>query len=263
MLDFFYSYHIGLTEEQRKKIDQQVGINHIILRYILLRALGLLPVFSEIRNANAILDPVEGYVQPAPIGRVNPHRGFGFRKTPQNQPEQCENPNQPQQGKDKNPLFGSRRNSQNQPEQSKGEKKKNDIPPPHASRKEAEQGKDKNPNPPSKSRTSVKTKRTFRAELTVFSSGLQDYSDRARQNSNVAEELDSLKLALNDGRFDAGLGSKKVKGNIFEMRGPTGARVYFKYSAKCKENATVMEIIGESNKRDQNSVIDLLDKKHN
>ena len=71
-------------------------------------------------------------------------------------------------------------------------------------------------------------------------------------NDLLRREANSLIKQLAQGNMNPGIGTKNIGKNIFEARSRGGARVYF------RNNNDAVEILGYSNKSNQQSVINLL-----
>ena len=71
-------------------------------------------------------------------------------------------------------------------------------------------------------------------------------------NDLLRREANSLIKQLTQGNMSPGIGTKNIGKNIFEARSRGGARVYF------RNNGDATEILGYSNKSNQQSVINLL-----
>ncbi len=82
---------------------------------------------------------------------------------------------------------------------------------------------------------------------TLIKCAEQAGADKFKQN-----QMDNLIKMFITGNKNPGIGTKNVFGDVYELRGSTGARVYFRM------NDGVMEILAKSNKKNQNQVIQIL-----
>ena len=89
-------------------------------------------------------------------------------------------------------------------------------------------------------------------------SKLVKYSEKAKKNQKIKNEVDSIIEKLRLGNLNPGKGTKTLFNNVKEARGKNGARVYF------REVNGRIEILGISNKvpRQQQAVIDILKQKY-
>jgi len=76
-------------------------------------------------------------------------------------------------------------------------------------------------------------------------------------NKALRKSANNLIEQLTIGNINPGIGTKKVFGNVFEARARDGARVYF------REAKSTIEILGYSNKSNQQAVINQLKKLYN
>lgn len=95
-----------------------------------------------------------------------------------------------------------------------------------------------------------------------MSSTLSKMSENVRKDKRISKALDKLEKQLKNGELHAGRGAKKLSGteSVFYMRSGGKARLFFRYSDD-EENA--VEIIGESNKDNEDEVIENLKKNFN
>ena len=70
-----------------------------------------------------------------------------------------------------------------------------------------------------------------------------------KSNTRLRDDANRLIQQLNEGNLNPGIGTKQVVGNIYEARSRSGARVYF------RQNGDTVEIVGYSNKHNQDQVI--------
>lgn len=72
----------------------------------------------------------------------------------------------------------------------------------------------------------------------------------------VAKGLDKLRRQLELGEFQSGRGAEKLSGTkIHYMRSGGEARLYYRY---CPTDEKVLELLGESNKKNPDKVIEIL-----
>ncbi len=72
------------------------------------------------------------------------------------------------------------------------------------------------------------------------------------QGKNWSNQVNSLISQLGKGNKNPGIGSKHLFGNVHELRPAEGARIYF------RNNGLTTEILGYSNKENQQQVINVL-----
>ena len=86
-------------------------------------------------------------------------------------------------------------------------------------------------------------------------------SKKVRKNSKVSKALDKAKDTLESKEFHAGRGARKLADTktVFYVRPVGEARLFFRYSP---EERGVVEILAESNKLEEDTVIDILRRNH-
>jgi Asp-tRNA(Asn)/Glu-tRNA(Gln) amidotransferase C subunit len=94
-----------------------------------------------------------------------------------------------------------------------------------------------------------------------MSSTLSKVSKKVRKDEETKKGLDNLHEQLKNGKFHAGRGAKKLAGSktIFYMRSGSRARLFFRYSEKEKG---AVEVVGESNKKEEDTVIKNIKKNY-
>ena len=94
-----------------------------------------------------------------------------------------------------------------------------------------------------------------------MSSTLSKVSKKVRKDKETNNSLDKLEEQLKSSEFHAGRGAKKLTGTktVFYMRAGNKARLFFIYSV---EERGAVEKIGESNKAEEQAVIDNIKKHH-
>jgi hypothetical protein len=90
---------------------------------------------------------------------------------------------------------------------------------------------------------------------------LSKISNRVRRNENTCKGLDNLKDQLKNAEFHAGRGSKQLEGTktVYYMRSGGEARVFYRDS---KEEQRAVEILGESDKKQEKLVIKNIKKNY-
>jgi hypothetical protein len=84
--------------------------------------------------------------------------------------------------------------------------------------------------------------------------GLVRAAEEAASNGRVQAEIDSLTKQLSAGNLNPGIGTKKLFGNISYLRGPNGARVFF------RPVGAGFEILAKASKANEAQVIARLEK---
>ncbi|MCR8966136.1 hypothetical protein O0550_23620 [Brevibacillus halotolerans] len=82
-------------------------------------------------------------------------------------------------------------------------------------------------------------------------------TEKAMRNTQVQKEANDLVERFLRGHDTPGKGTKPVFGNVFELRGKEGARVYYRLKGD------TFEILGKSDKNNQQDVINRLKKLYN
>lgn len=101
------------------------------------------------------------------------------------------------------------------------------------------------------------TKITVKSLVKTDSKILKLAREAFEGNELLSKEATELVKQAMDGNFNSGKGAKDIGNGIFELRGhKQGARVYYRMKGQ------VMEILGYSNKTNQQKVIDAIKKKH-
>jgi hypothetical protein len=92
---------------------------------------------------------------------------------------------------------------------------------------------------------------------------LAKLSSKIRRDEETAKSLDKLKEQLENGQLSGGRGAKKLPGSetIFYARSGGPGRLFFRYS-KTEDGEKLINIIGESNKNEEDNVIDNLKKNY-
>lgn len=95
----------------------------------------------------------------------------------------------------------------------------------------------------------------YNANTEVFVTLLSKISKKVRKDPETSKSLDKLEGQLENGEFHAGRGAQKLPGtkSVFYMRAGNKGRLFFRYS---KEERGAVEKIGESNKDNEQEVID-------
>ena len=93
-------------------------------------------------------------------------------------------------------------------------------------------------------------KRTIRSVVKQDNKLLKLAQETFKSNDLLRNEANSLIEQLSKGNMNPGIGTKHIGKNIFEARSKGGARVYF------RQGTEMLEILGYSNKANQQQVID-------
>ena len=77
-------------------------------------------------------------------------------------------------------------------------------------------------------------------------------AERMGRNQDVQREANSLIQQFLDGNTNPGIGSKRLQGDIYYLRGRNGARVFYRMEDG------VMAILGKADKSNEQAVINLV-----